>query len=140
MKREKQMPKVLKTNVTKIDFGIQKRNIASDIVEFEVSNDSYNTLFINQINFPENVFGRLKGTSSFSSNIIETFEIPMNFIPGNKYFMDLDGKITEDERITGIFLGTGASDKNLEVDVQIGLQDELGWILEDEQGQFLEDV
>lgn len=134
------MAKVLKTSTDKIIFGTVGKNEQSSIFEFILTNGDIEGFNITKIQFPDHVFGRLKGTSGFTSVISDVFELPQRFITSQHYFMKPNGKIGDDETETGIFLGIGNIDNNLDVNIQIGLQDELGFILEDETGNYLEDV
>jgi len=134
------MPKILSPNVNKIIYGELLRNVQSDVFKFQLVNGGIDEILINSITFPPNVYGKLESDSTYTTHITTAFTIPQTFIPGNKYFMSTLGKIIQDETETGIYLGIGNINKNLDVKIQIGIQDELGFILEDEQGNFLEDV
>lgn len=144
------MAKVLKSSVNQIIYGNVEINVQSAVESFILTNNSSTAEDINitEIAFPEYVYGKIKDSlDDYSSSIVGSFDIPYGFIDTQKYFMDVDGKIipiTEDISgilsETGIYLGTGQSDRTLLVDIMVCLQDENNYILEDESGNFLEDI
>lgn len=136
------MVKLLRTSVNSIDYGSVEYGKQSSVRRFNITldDDTDESVTVDSIDFPEHVMGKFSTDSEYSDSIVGTFVIPYKiFLYGTKYFMDTDGKTTIDEKKTGIYVGTGQSDKRLLVDIQVCLQDELGYILEDEFGNFLED-
>jgi hypothetical protein len=136
------MVKLLRTSVNSIDYGSVEYGKQSSVRRFDITldDDTDESVTVDSIDFPEHVVGKFSTDSEYSESIVGTFVIPYKiFLYGTKYFMNTDGKTTTDETKTGIYVGTGQSDKRLLVDIQICLQDEGGYILEDEFGNFLED-
>lgn len=143
------MVKLLRTSVNSIDYGSVEYGKQSSVRRFDITldDDTDESVTVDSIDFPEHVVGKFSTDSEYSESIVGTFVIPYKiFLYGTKYFMDTDGKVIpiEPEELgylceTGIYVGTGQSDKRLLVDIQICLQDEGGYILEDELGNFLED-
>jgi hypothetical protein len=136
------MVKLLRTSVNSIDYGSVEYGKQSSVRRFDITldDDTDESVTVDSIDFPEHVMGKFSTDSEYSDFISGTFVIPYKiFLYNTKYFMDTDGKTTTDETKTGIYVGTGQSDKRLLVDIQICLQDELGFVLEDELGNLLED-
>jgi hypothetical protein len=151
------MVKLLRTSVNSIDYGSVEYGKQSSVRRFDITldDDTDESVTVDSIDFPEHVVGKFSTDSEYSESIVGTFVIPYKiFLYGTKYFMNTDdlgkGKVIpiepviEPEKLgylceTGIYVGTGQSDKRLLVDIQICLQDEGGYILEDEFGNFLED-
>lgn len=147
------MVKLLRTSVNSIDYGSVEYGKQSSVRRFNITldDDTDESVTVDSIDFPEHVMGKFSTDSEYSDSIVGTFVIPYKiFLYETKYFMNSDvlgmGKVILIEPVelgylceTGIYVGTGQSDKRLLVDIQVCLQDELGYILEDEFGNFLED-
>jgi len=137
------MIKLLRTSVNSIDYGSVEYGKQSSVHKFDIflDDETDTSVTVTSIDFPEHVMGKLSTDSEYSEEISGTFIIPYKIFENEtKYFMDINGATTEDETKTGIYLGEGQIDKRLLVDIQICLQDESGYILEDENGNFLEDI
>ena len=144
------MAKLVKSSVNQIIYGNIEIGIPSQVEKFDLWNNSSTDedITVTELSFPEYVYGKITDSvDDYASSIVGSFEIPYGFLNTQKYFMGIDGAtipIIEDVdgflSETGIYLGTGQSDKTLLVDIMVCLQTEEDYILEDETGNFLEVV
>lgn len=134
------MAKIIKINKDNIDYGRIELDSISAVESFEITQDADNAITLTEILFPIHVMGKLSTESEYSTSIVGSYIISNGFIDNEQYFMDTDGTITTDETETGIGLGVGQVDKNLLVNPVVYLQDALNSVLEDAEGNLLEDV
>lgn len=134
------MAKIIKINKDNIDYGRIELDSISAVESFEITQDGDDAITLTEIIFPVHVSGKLSTESEYSTSIVGSYIISNGFIDNEQYFMDTDSTITTDETKTGIGLGVGQVDENLLVNPVVYLQDALNSVLEDAEGNLLEDV
>ena len=133
------MAKTIEINKGLIEFPTISKDSETQNETFTITVTGNELVDISSIIFPTPFVGKLSTKSIFHSEL-NSLQVPRSFVEDEKYFMNVDGSLTGDESLTGIYVGTGQSDGTMLVQNMYCLQDENGEILQDELGNYLEDI
>jgi len=133
------MTKSIIINKNSITYNAPSNGSVSGVQNFTITSTGDEDVLLSEIAFPPHFEGKLVSSGVYVDSI-HNVVLARSFLNGVDYFMNTDGTICLDERITGIYIGTGQPDGTLLVSIRRCLQDENGYCLTDANDNYIENV